>query len=71
VEKKRHVRLAMHQGSLSNREGGQGVTGADKSMKNPHGGEQMEKEWLGGTEEDTRPDLAHRRGGWCGVEADR
>jgi hypothetical protein len=42
VEKKRHVRLAMHQGSLSNREGGQGVTGADKSMKNPHGGEQME-----------------------------
>jgi hypothetical protein len=28
----------------------------------------MGKEWLGGTEEDTRPDLAHRWGGWCGVE---
>jgi hypothetical protein len=24
-----------------------------------------------GMEEDTRPDLAHRRGGWCGVEAGR
>jgi hypothetical protein len=31
----------------------------------------MGKEWLGGTEEDTRPNLAHRRGGWCGVEAGR
>jgi hypothetical protein len=36
--KKRSVRLAMHQGFLSNREGGQGVTGADESMKNSHGG---------------------------------
>jgi hypothetical protein len=70
---------------LEHREGGQGVTGADESTKNPHGGtihrggEQLEmrwsrwvlmgKEWLGGTEEDTRPDPAHRRGGWCGVEA--
>jgi hypothetical protein len=24
-----------------------------------------------GTEEDTRPNPAHRRGGWCGVEAGR
>jgi hypothetical protein len=31
----------------------------------------MGKEWLRGTEEDTRPDPAHRRGGWCGVEAGR
>jgi hypothetical protein len=38
VEKKRSVRVATHQGFLSNREGGQGVTGADDSMKNPHGG---------------------------------
>jgi hypothetical protein len=38
VEKKRSVRLATHQGFLSNREGGQGVTGADESMKNSHGG---------------------------------
>jgi hypothetical protein len=75
----------MHQGFLSNREGGQGVTGADESTKNPHGGTVhhgggqskmrwsrwvlMGKEWLGGTEEDTCPDPAHRRGGWCGVEA--
>jgi hypothetical protein len=29
------------------------------------------KEWLGGTEEDTRPNPAHWRGGWCGVEAGR
>jgi hypothetical protein len=29
----------------------------------------MGKEWLDGTEEDTHPDPAHRRGGWCGVEA--
>jgi hypothetical protein len=28
----------MHQGFLSNREGGQGVTGANESTKNPHGG---------------------------------
>jgi hypothetical protein len=38
VEKKRSVRLATHQGFLSNREGGQGVTGADESTKNSHGG---------------------------------
>jgi hypothetical protein len=31
----------------------------------------MGKEWLRGTEEDTRPDPAHRRGGWCGVETGR
>jgi hypothetical protein len=31
----------------------------------------MGKEWLGGTEEDTHPDPAHRRRGWCGVEAGR
>jgi hypothetical protein len=30
----------------------------------------MGKEWLEGTEEGTCPDPAHRRGGWCGVEAD-
>jgi hypothetical protein len=87
VEKERSVRLAMHQGFLSNREGGQGVTGADESMKNSHGGTVhrggdnwkmwwsrwglMGKEWLWGTEEDTRPDPTHRRGGWCGVEAGR
>jgi hypothetical protein len=35
AEKKRSVRLATHQGFLSNREGGQGVTRADESMKNP------------------------------------
>jgi hypothetical protein len=29
------------------------------------------KEWLGGTEEDTRPNPAHWRGGWCGVEVGR
>jgi hypothetical protein len=31
----------------------------------------MGKEWLKGTEADTLPDPAHRRGGWCGVEAGR
>jgi hypothetical protein len=77
----------MHQGFLSNREGGQGVTGADESTKNPHGGTVhrgggqsemrlsrwvlMGKEWLRGMEEDTHPDPARRRGGWCGVEAGR
>jgi hypothetical protein len=38
VEKERSVRLATHQGFLSNREGGQGVTGADESTKNSHDG---------------------------------
>jgi hypothetical protein len=38
MEKKRSVRLETHQGFLSNIEGGQGVTGADESMKNSHGG---------------------------------
>jgi hypothetical protein len=38
VEKERSVRLTTHQGFLSNREGGQGVTGADESTKNSHGG---------------------------------
>jgi hypothetical protein len=77
----------MHQGFLSNREGGQGVTGANESTKNPHGGTVhrgggqsemrwsrwvlMGKEWLRGMEEDTHPDPARRRGGWCGVEAGR
>jgi hypothetical protein len=72
---------------LEHREGGQGVTRADESTKNPHvgtvhrGGDELEmrwsrwilmgKEWLGGMEEDTRLDPAHRRGGWCGVEAGR
>jgi hypothetical protein len=76
------VRLATHQGFLSNREGGQGVTEADESTKNSHGGTVhcggdnwkmwwsrwglMGKEWLGGTEEDTHPDLAHRRGARVG-----
>jgi hypothetical protein len=75
TEKKRLVRLATHQGFLSNKEGGQGVTGADESTKNLHsgtvhrGGGQLEmrwsrwvlmgKEWLGGTEEDTCPDPTH------------
>jgi hypothetical protein len=31
----------------------------------------MGKEWLGGMEEDTHPDPAHRWGGWCGVEVGR
>jgi hypothetical protein len=31
----------------------------------------MGKKWLRGTEEDAHPDRAHRRGGWCGVEAGR
>jgi hypothetical protein len=76
------VRLTTHQGFLSNREGGQGVTGADESTKNSHGGTihrggdnwkmrwsrwgLMGKEWLGGTEEDTHPDLAHRWGARVG-----
>jgi hypothetical protein len=38
VEKKRPMRLTMHQGFLRNREGAQRVNGAGESMRNSHGG---------------------------------
>jgi hypothetical protein len=79
VGKKRSVRLTTHQGFVSNREGAKGSPEPTNRRRIPTvalftamGNNWkmrwsqwvlMGKEWLRGTEEDTRPDPAHRRGG--------